>query len=54
MGCGASTEFDPTKETHQEYMARRMYETYTKMNPIEQQYYRLHANMGSGGNGGTS
>lgn len=47
MGCGASTEFDPSKETRQEFMARRMYETYTKMDSGEQMYYALHANMGS-------
>ena len=48
MGCGASTEFDPSKETHDEFMARRMYETYVKMNSVEQRYYSLHANMGNG------
>ena len=52
MGCGASTEFDPSKETHDEFMARRMYETYVKMNSVEQRYYSLHANMGNGRGGG--
>lgn len=50
MGCGASTEFDPTKETHQEFMARRMYETYAKMNDVEKYHFQLHAQAYGGGN----
>lgn len=50
MGCGASTEFDPTKETRDEYMARKMYETYVKLNDVEKNHFQLHARVYGGGN----
>lgn len=50
MGCGTSKQFDPSKETRDAYMARKMYETYVGLNDVEKVHFQLHARAYGGGN----